>query len=403
MRKSNKWLQKLGNDYRIEEAVRLLQLLDGPNALFFLKMPQMNMATDEHYMRRCFDLARMGAGHTSPNPMVGAVIVAKGQIIGEGWHRRYGEAHAEVNAVASVSEAHRELLPQSTLYVSLEPCCIHGKTPPCTDLILRERIPRVVVSAIDMTPGVAGKGLDNLRSAGVEVQCGLLANEGARLSLVRNTFVVHRRPYVVLKWAQTQGGLIGAGDRQVWISAAWSQRLTHRLRHWCDAILVGTNTALIDDPALDNRYWWGRSPLRIVLDRDGKLPRCAKLLDGSRPTWVVTDKVSEQSSLPNVRFVELPFDDRLLQKLMDLLFEHRIASILVEGGAFTLRRFIEQGLWDEAWVIRGASSLQKGIPAPTVGGRIEQSFQCGADEVTILRSPDSMAWLEEIARRSACS
>ncbi|GIV32024.1 MAG: riboflavin biosynthesis protein RibD [Saprospiraceae bacterium] len=361
------------------------------------------MQIDEQYMRRCFELARLGAGNTSPNPMVGAVLVADGRIIGEGWHRRYGQAHAEVNAVADVPESLRNRLPDSTLYVSLEPCCIHGRTPPCTDLIIKERIPRVVVSVIDMTPGVSGKGLAILREAGVEVRCGMLAEEGARLSLVRNTYVGRNRPYVVLKWAQTPGGFMGVPGRQVWISGELSRRLTHRLRQRCDAILVGTNTALTDDPALDNRYWWGRSPLRIVLDREGRLPAGSKLLDGSRPTWILTEKTPLQSANQNIDYVRLPFDQELLPTLMTKLYEQRITSLLVEGGATTLQHFIQHQLWDEVWIFSGQVQIDDGIPAPEIGGHIEQVFTCGGDEVTVLSSLAARSWLDEIVTRSRAS
>ncbi|RMF32110.1 MAG: bifunctional diaminohydroxyphosphoribosylaminopyrimidine deaminase/5-amino-6-(5-phosphoribosylamino)uracil reductase RibD, partial [Bacteroidetes bacterium] len=232
----------------------------------------MRAVSDEVFMRRCFDLARLGAGRVSPNPMVGAVLVYEGRIIGEGWHRRYGGAHAEVNALASVAPSDRALIRRSTLYVSLEPCCIHRKTPPCTNLILREGIPRVVVSCLDPTPEVNGRGLELLREGGVEVRVGVLEEEGRRLIRFREAFVRHGRPFVLLKFACSRDGFLGKPGEQIWISNPWTKRWVHRCRAAADAILVGTRTARTDNPQLTTRLFFGDSPLRIVLDRRLTLP-----------------------------------------------------------------------------------------------------------------------------------
>jgi diaminohydroxyphosphoribosylaminopyrimidine deaminase/5-amino-6-(5-phosphoribosylamino)uracil reductase len=225
---------------------------------------------DEHFMQRCFDLACLGAGATSPNPVVGAVIVHQNRIIGEGYHMAYGKAHAEVNAVRSIRAEDRHLLKQATLYVSLEPCNIHRNTPPCTLLILEESIPRVVVSTVDHTPGVDGSGLARLRAAGVEVTVGVLEKEGQRLSQARNTFITRHRPYILLKYAQSANGIFAPEDnRQLWLTNPYSKRLVHKWRSEASAILVGANTAIADNPRLNNRLYYGKSPVRVILDLKG--------------------------------------------------------------------------------------------------------------------------------------
>lgn len=321
----------------------------------------------EIYIKRCFDLAVLGAGSVSPNPMVGAVLVYNNHIIGEGWHRQVGQAHAEVNAVNSVAPGSRHLIARSTLYVSLEPCCIHGRTPPCTDLILRHKIPRVVVSVTDQTPGVQGKGLNVLRQAGVEVIAGVLSKEGAEISAFRNTFVSRERPYILLKFAQSPDGQMGLPGRQVWISNAFAKRWVHKLRATYDAILIGTQTAITDQPELTNRLWFGKSPMRIVWDRDRLVPADSPLLKGKESVWLLTSGPSEQigdrifMKKVNRKGYELP-------DLMGMLFEQGITSLLVEGGARTLQAFLQADLWDEAWVFSGSQVLGQGIPAPSIHG-----------------------------------
>jgi len=320
--------------------------------------------THEAYMRRCFDLARLGAGNVSPNPMVGAVLVHQNRIIGEGFHRRYGQAHAEVNAVNSVRAQDRHLLPEATLYVSLEPCCIFGKTPPCTNLILEHRIPRVVISCLDQTPGVAGKGVEILRTAEVEVLTGVLEAEGQRLSAIRNTFVTQQRPYVILKFAQTKSRFLGPEDgRQYWITNAYTKRLVHRWRSEADAILVGTNTALSDDPQLTNRFYFGKSPLRVVLDKSLRLPKTLALFDGTTPTLVFTERADVLGG-EHLEYASIAFDQNLVPQILAHLAEKKCTSLIVEGGAQLLQAFLNAGIWDEARVFTGAKYLFKGIPAP---------------------------------------
>jgi len=330
-------------------------------------------------MRRCFDLARLGAGSVSPNPMVGAVLVHQARIIGEGFHRKYGQAHAEVNAVNSVRPDDRHLLPESTLYVSLEPCCIFGKTPPCTNLILEHRIPKVVISCLDQTPGVAGRGVEILRAAGVEVLTGVLEAEGQRLSAIRNTFVSQQRPYVILKFAQTKDRFIGPEDgSQYWITNAYAKRLVHRWRSEADAILVGTNTALNDDPHLTNRLYFGKSPLRVVLDKSLRLPKTLALFDGTYPTLVFTER-ADTIDCNNLEYASIAFNQNLVPQILAHLAEKKCTSLIVEGGARLLQAFLDAGLWDEARVFtgqpppppkgelsKGTKYLFKGISAPVI-------------------------------------
>ncbi|MBI5917473.1 MAG: bifunctional diaminohydroxyphosphoribosylaminopyrimidine deaminase/5-amino-6-(5-phosphoribosylamino)uracil reductase RibD [Bacteroidetes bacterium] len=339
--------------------------------------------THDIFMQRCFDLSRLGAGSVSPNPLVGAVLVHEGRIIGEGWHRQYGKAHAEVNCLASVRPEDAGLVEKSTLYISLEPCCIHGNTPPCTDLVLRHRIPRVAISCLDQTPEVKGRGVEILRSAGVEVTTGILEEKGAALSAIRNTFVSQKRPYIQLKFAQSADGFMGTPGRQVWLSNAFSQRLAHKGRSEFDAILVGTRTALTDDPSLTNRLWFGKSPLRIVLDRRRLVPSSFHLFDGLSNTWVITEKM-RPGDVPsdNLKFIEL----HLLEDLLRHLFEQRVSSLIVEGGAATLQRFIEKDWWDEAAIFTTLVRLGSGIPAPKPLGQEVVSYRLGTDSLTILRN-----------------
>ncbi|MFQ5447250.1 MAG: bifunctional diaminohydroxyphosphoribosylaminopyrimidine deaminase/5-amino-6-(5-phosphoribosylamino)uracil reductase RibD, partial [Saprospiraceae bacterium] len=315
-------------------------------------------------------------------------VVAGGKIIGEGWHRQYGGPHAEVNAVNSVPEAGRHLLHQATLYVSLEPCCIFSKTPPCTDLIIGKGIPRVVISCLDATPAVSGNGVKKLRDAGVEVTTGVLKEMGEDIAAIRNVFAAKKRPFIILKFAKSKDGFMGQPCRQVWISGSLSARLVHKMRGEFDAFLVGTATAVTDNPRLTNRLWHGRSPLRIVIDKELRLPPGHHLLDDSEFTWVITgqptDGLGERFS--KTRFIRLPFDQALLPSLLALLYEHNKSSLVVEGGAVTLQHFLSAGLWDEAWVFTGESILGQGIAAPVIPGSMVQVQKIGADELTIYRN-----------------
>ena len=322
---------------------------------------------EARFIRRCFDLARLGAGKVSPNPMVGAVLVHQGRIIGEGYHRQYGGAHAEVEAIRSAGDAGRPLLPHCTLYVSLEPCCVFGRTPPCTNLIIEMGIPRVVIANLDQSPEVNGMGIRQLEEAGVEVHVGILAEEGQPFCEMRNTFVSKKRPYVILKYAVSADGFLGPGDRPLWMTNEVSKRLVHKWRSETDAILAGPNTLLADNPALTNRYFNGKSPLRLVLDKTGSLPRNLKVFNGVAPTWVFTENPSVYAWAPApVRIIDTPFGDGLVPFVLKSLAEGKVTSLMVEGGQKTLNRFLEGGYWDEARVFTAPVKLGSGVPGPKI-------------------------------------
>lgn len=319
----------------------------------------------EAYMQRAIDLAYLAEGTTSPNPQVGAVLVYQDTIIGEGLHKRCGESHAEVNAIRSVSPSNQHLIHQSTLYVTLEPCCIFGRTPPCTDLILEHRIPRVVVSTVDRSPAVNRRGIGILQNAGVEVITGILEEKGRLLAAQRNTFVASERPYILLKYALSRDGYMGQSSTRVTLSNALSQRLVHRMRRRMDAILVGTGTILTDDPLLTNRLYPGRSPLRAVIDLHGKLSATSRLMQTPEPLWIFRYKDLIPSEVPgHVRFVPADPETWSLRFLLGALSETSITGLLVEGGSTLLNSFLREGLWDEAFVISCPKYLGEGVPGP---------------------------------------
>jgi diaminohydroxyphosphoribosylaminopyrimidine deaminase/5-amino-6-(5-phosphoribosylamino)uracil reductase len=325
------------------------------------------------FIRRCFDLAQIGKNGAPPNPMVGAVIVYRNKIIGEGFHQKYGTAHAEVNAVASVKDDEKHLIRKSTLYVSLEPCCIHGNTPPCTDLIINNQIPKVVFSCIDQTAGVLGKSIDILKSAGVKVITGILQKTGEFLIHPRTIFTTRKRPFIILKYAVSANGFIGQKDHPVWLSNSISKRLVHRWRSESKAILVGTNTAAIDNPRLDNRLFYGPSPLRIVLDKDGILDHELSMFNGKHATWVITENPDRIKIDKAIEIVSIDFNKDLLHNLLKRLYKSKIGSLLVEGGSYTLQSFIDQSLWDEARVFETKKVLEvTSVKAPVLEGKLSK-------------------------------
>ena len=340
----------------------------------------------EPYIRRTFQLAQLGAGNVSPNPMVGAVLVHEGRIIGEGYHQQVGHAHAEVNALKNVREADRHLIEKSTLYVSLEPCCIFGRTPPCTNLVLANKIPKVVISCLDLTPEVAGNGVKILRQAGVEVVTGILEKEGQWLSRYRATFVTKNRPYIVLKFAQSQDGFMGKIGEQTWITNAYSKRYVHKLRAEMDAILIGSNTARVDNPQLTNRLYFGKSPLRIVLNKNQDLSPDLAVFQSDVPTWWVNEKI--EGWLPNstTKLVKIAFDEHLLPNLMAQMYAANLSTLLVEGGAATLQHFISANLWDEAHIFTGTKFLEKGVKTPTLFGQVKEKHHLSGDILTIIEN-----------------
>jgi diaminohydroxyphosphoribosylaminopyrimidine deaminase/5-amino-6-(5-phosphoribosylamino)uracil reductase len=346
------------------------------------------MLEDEEskYMARCLQLAALGRGHTAPNPMVGAVVVHQGRIIGEGYHRRCGEAHAEVNAIASVKDP--SLLGESTIYVSLEPCSHWGKTPPCSKLIIEKGIPRVVVGIQDPFAKVAGRGIKMLREAGVDVKVGVLEAECAEINRPFFTVQEKGRPYVILKWAQSSDGFIdvhrtaGDGCSAVRISDTLNGIAVHKLRAEVDAILVGTNTALLDRPSLTVRAWSGSNPLRVVLDRRLRIVPDNPLLDGSTPTLVVSECSERPVEAEGLEYMTLPFGDALLPALLAELARRGVQTLLVEGGAEVLNSFIIAGLWDEARIEIGAVCLGDGVRAPALPSGTTHTAQLGASSVT---------------------
>lgn len=327
------------------------------------------MTEHEKYMHRCLQLAVLAHGNTSPNPMVGSVIVHRGKIIGEGYHRKVGLAHAEVNAVASVQNP--DLLKESTLYVNLEPCAHQGRTPACSRLIIEKRIPRVVIGTIDPFALVAGKGIEMLREAGVEVTVGILEKESRELNKRFFTFHQKKRPFIILKWAQTLDGYIDKiryKDDPIqpnWITNRLSRRLVHKWRAQEDAIMVGTNTAEYDNPKLNIREWTGTPPLRIVLDRNLRLSPLLHLFDASIPTLVFTQK-NNSSCTENLEYFQLNFSNSVLPQVLDELHKRDIQSVIIEGGAQLITSFIAANLWDEARVFTGNRFFGTGIAAPKI-------------------------------------
>lgn len=349
-------------------------------------------AKDELYMRRCLQLAAAGKLTTRPNPMVGAVVVCGNRIIGEGYHIRPGEGHAEVNALRSVRPGDEALLPESTIYVSLEPCAHYGKTPPCADLIVKKRLRRCVVGCGDPFPAVNGGGIRKLREAGIEVEVGVLEAECRRLNAPFFTFHTRRRPYVTLKWAESADHFLDLprpeppcglpADQAARISTPLTQLLVHRLRAENQAILVGRRTALLDNPSLTTRLWPGESPLRCVLMPSGPLPGEVQLADGSMPTLFFCGANEEKchnflekaavlsaesgSTFCPPELVKLDEGCPLLPQVMEELHRRGVQSLLVEGGSATLQGFLDAGLWDEIYVERAPMLLRHGVPAPVL-------------------------------------
>lgn len=324
------------------------------------------MTKDEKYISRCLQLARNGLCNTAPNPMVGAVIVHNDTIIGEGYHIRCGEAHAEVNAIRSVKD--ENLLKDATIYVSLEPCSHHGKTPPCADLIIKKSIPRVVVGCMDPFSLVAGRGIDKLRRAGIEVTVGVLEEECR--SLIRRfiTFNTLKRPYITLKWAESADGFIDVRrteGKPVILSSTLSGMLVHKKRAEHDAILVGRHTALLDNPSLSTRNWYGKNPIRLVIDKDLTLPKDLELFNGKTKTLIFTRKTADNLN-PLTEYIQLDFTQNILPQIMETLYELKIQSLLVEGGSILLQSFIDSNLWDEAYIEKSPACLNEGIPAPFI-------------------------------------
>lgn len=321
------------------------------------------MALPETYMRRCFELAQKGQGSVAPNPMVGAVLVHKDRVIGEGWHQHYGGAHAEVNCINSVGEEDKNLIPASAMYVNLEPCAHHGKTPPCAALLVQQKVQEVVVCNDDPFEAVKGKGFQLLQNAGIKTTKHLLRQEG--LWLNRRFFCFHtfKRPYIILKWAQTPQGFFAPADgSRLQMSDKHSMQLVHKWRTEEAAVLVGTNTAVTDNPRLTARLWKGSQPLRIAIDRHLKIPIQHNLFNHEAPTWIINGRKEQEER--NVKYLLSGFSTSILPQLLSALYDAGKQSLIVEGGAKLLQSFIDAGLWDEARVFITPAIIQDGIPAP---------------------------------------
>ncbi len=358
---------------------------------------------DDILMERCLKLAEMGAGYTSPNPLVGAVLVHEGKIIGEGYHQQYGGPHAEVNCISSVREADRPLIPNSSLYVSLEPCVHHGKTPPCTDLILREKIRRVVIGCRDPFSEVNGKGIEKLLAHGVQVDYPVLNEQSIELNRRFITFHQQKRPYIILKWAQSANHkMAGIPGRREMISNQYSNRLVHKWRSEEAGILVGTNTALLDNPELTVRLWDGKNPIRIVIDRRLRLPDSLKLFDGSGQTIVLNNSTDLKAG--NLLFKKINQGNSGTSSILTALHSLNILSVIVEGGPKLLQSFIDDENWDEIRTITNNElTIPGGIPAPDIQDlKFLRSENYGTDTIGLLQGRYEWAY-KSIGVRFYCT
>jgi diaminohydroxyphosphoribosylaminopyrimidine deaminase/5-amino-6-(5-phosphoribosylamino)uracil reductase len=338
----------------------------------------------EKYMQRCLQIAKNGMVAALPNPSVGAVIVYDDSIIGEGFTSPYGGPHAEVNAINAVKD--KSLLKNSTLYVSLEPCSHFGKTPPCCDLIIKHEIPTIIIGAVDPNTLVSGKSIDKLREAGKQVEVGILEKECQDSNRRFFTFHSKKRPYIILKWAESLDGFIAPSKeirvdknelerKPFWISNIYSRQLTHQWRSEEQAILIGTQTAIDDNPKLDVRDWYGKNPVKIVLDQKNRIPKENYIFDNRTNTMVITAG-------------DLDFKKEIGQQITRILFDKNIASVIIEGGRKTLQSFIDENLWDEARIFRGTIVLNSGIKAPELRGKLIAKKAIMDDELLIITNHD---------------
>jgi len=344
----------------------------------FVNIRYSQLTIHETYMHRCLELAKSGAGYVAPNPMVGAVLVHKEKIIGEGFHQQYGGPHAEVNCLSSVKEVDKDKISSSVLYVSLEPCSHFGKTPPCTDLIIANRIPEVVIGCRDPFKEVDGKGIEKLKAAGIKVAYGILEKECQQFNKRFFTFHTKHRPYIILKWAETADGKIaGDGTNRLLISNEQTNRLVHKWRSEEASILVGTNTAMLDDPELTTRNWIGPSPIRLVVDVDLKLPSTLKIFNDKQGT-VIFSKIKQEEK-GHLKYYQVTEDVNLVHQIVNALYQMKIQSVIVEGGASLLQSFIDEEMWDEVRVIKNEKLIiNNGLAAP------ELEIKNAVEEIKIL-------------------
>jgi diaminohydroxyphosphoribosylaminopyrimidine deaminase/5-amino-6-(5-phosphoribosylamino)uracil reductase len=342
----------------------------------------------QKYILRCIELGEKGLGTTAPNPMVGCVIVHEGKIIGEGYTSPYGGPHAEVNAICSVQD--KSLLAKATLYVTLEPCSHYGKTPPCADLIVQHHIPKVVIGIKDPHDKVAGKGIQKLEAAGCKVTVGILEKE-CREHLKRFlTFQEKKRPYIILKWAETQDGFIAPDPKlrkstpePFWITNPYSKQMVHQWRSQEQAILVGTQTVLEDNPKLTTRDWSGKNPVRVVLDKGLRIDSTFHIMDQTVKTIVLTQVDDATRYCEGIVYEIIDFSKAIAAQICHVLYQHSITSIIIEGGSRTLQTFIDEGLWDEARIFEAEKFFEKGIPAPRFTGKLQSEQSILLDTLII--------------------
>jgi diaminohydroxyphosphoribosylaminopyrimidine deaminase/5-amino-6-(5-phosphoribosylamino)uracil reductase len=329
-------------------------------------------------------LAKNGLGSTYPNPLVGSVIVHNNKIIGEGWHYQAGQNHAEVNAINSVKN--KSLLKDATIYVSLEPCSHFGKTPPCADLITQYQIKNVVIGCVDSFSEVSGKGIEKLKNSGCHVTVGILEEECLALNKRFFTFHNKKRPYIILKWAETNDGFIAPENNSeiTWITNNYSRQLVHKHRAEEQAILVGTNTVLIDNPKLNCRAWHGKNPIRIVLDRQLRIPKSYSVFDQKTKTIILTEIAKTNES--NLIYEFVNFSENIALQVCSILHKHQIQSVIIEGGSKTLQTFIDENLWDDAHIFTGASVFKTGVKAPIFKGQLLSSTAIKEDHISIYRN-----------------
>lgn len=358
------------------------------------------MKIHEKYIKRCIELAKNGLGTTYPNPLVGSVIVYADKIIGEGWHKKAGEPHAEVNAVNAVKD--KSLLKKATIYVSLEPCSHFGKTPPCCDLIIQNKIPHVVIGTVDPNIKVAGNGIKKLIEAGIQVTVGILEAECQELNKRFFTFHQKKRPYIILKWAETEDGFIAPNEilrypeisernanekKPVWITNVYSRQLVHKWRTEEQAILVGTQTVIDDNPKLNARDWYGNNPIRLIIDQNNRIPEDSLIFDNQVKT-ILFSKSKTKIEKENTIFEVIDFEQNIAKQIIKALYQHQIQSVIIEGGRQTIQTFIDANLWDEARIFIGNVQFTAGTKAPILDKNPFEKFSIGNDELIISRNHD---------------
>ncbi|MDG1719269.1 MAG: bifunctional diaminohydroxyphosphoribosylaminopyrimidine deaminase/5-amino-6-(5-phosphoribosylamino)uracil reductase RibD [Flavobacteriales bacterium] len=339
------------------------------------------MQNDEFFLNECLEIARLGIGRVSPNPMVGSVIVYKGEIIGEGYHEKYGSDHAEVNAINSVKD--KSLLSKSTLYVNLEPCSHFGKTPPCSDLIIKYKIPKVVIGCMDTYSEVNGTGINKMRNAGIDVKVGIMEEESRELNKRFFTFHEKKRPYIILKWAESKDGFIAPKNQTepFWMTSNKSKKLVHKWRSEEDSILVGRITAEKDNPSLTVREVLGVNPIRLVIDKDLKLSKNLNLFNSESKTIIFNKIKSDNSSKNN--YIKINFND-MINSILKELYKQKNQSVIVEGGTTTLQSFIEENIWDEARIFTTDKKLENGVKSPIIKGKKISEIEIDTDYLKII-------------------